>query len=78
MVNVKFNSTAQRHTAEVVASGTTIREYLESKGAYMSATFSIAGKVINNLDMTFAQLDSLGVDTANLITIYETIKSDNA
>lgn len=78
MVNVKFNSTAQRYASEVVAANTTIREYLESKGAYMNATFSIAGKVITDLDMRFDQLNTLNIDTSGLIAIYETIKSDNA
>ena len=81
MVKVKFTSTAQRFAEEIVEGSKTIREYLESKGALMSATFSIAGRILSGgeLDMALEDVYSAGiVAPGGTINLYETAKATGA
>lgn len=80
-VKVRFISTAQRHPEEIIAGNKTVRQYLEEKGALMTAQFSINGAVINggDLDMTFDQAYARGYAAPGAaIQLYETAKTTGA
>ena len=82
MVKVKFTSTAQRFTEEIISGEVTVKEYLESKGALMAATFSINGKILttaDELNMPLAEVYERGfVPAGGTIMIYETAKTTGA
>ena len=81
MVKVKFTSTAQRYAEEIVEGTKTIREYLESKGALMTATFSINGRILSGgeLDMPLEEVYTANlVQPGGTIMLYETAKTTGA
>ena len=81
MVKIKFTSTSYRHNEEIVDGNKTIREYLEEKGALMTAQFSINGRIISGgeLDMTLNDLYTTNiVPVGGTIQLYETAKTTGA
>ena len=82
MVKVKFTSTAQRFAEEIIEGTITVREYLESKNALMTATFSINGKILTSaeeLNMPLSEVYERGyVPAGGTILIIETAKTTGA
>ena len=80
-VKVRFISTAQRHPEEIVSGDKTVKEYLEEKGALMTAQFSINGAILSAGDMNM-RLDETYteglVQPGATIQLYETAKTTGA
>lgn len=79
-VRVRFHSSAQRFPEEIVNGDKTVREYLEEKGALMSAQFTVNGTAITgNLDITLNDLYTQNIAAPGaVITLTETAKSTGA